>query len=79
MKEALRGRGLLGALFTDDEDAVRIKRLEDTIAGENEAAKAKLELKRINERNTVCYILKKNVAPGVPCPMEGNQNNCGSF
>jgi hypothetical protein len=55
----------LGALFPDDEDAVEITNLEDTVAGENEASKAKLKLKRLNERNTVCYILRNNVAPGL--------------
>ena len=58
LKEALRGRGLLGALFPDDEDAVEITTLEDTGVGDNEASKAKLKLKRVNERNTVCYILR---------------------
>ena len=74
LKEALRGRGLLGALFPDDEDAVEITTLEDTVAGENEASKAKLKLKRLNERNTVCYILRNNVAPGLKStlPYGGN-------
>ena len=47
LKEALRGRELLGALRPDDPEAAKVTALEDTIARENEAAKAKLQLKRI--------------------------------
>ena len=65
LKEALRGRGLLGALFPEDDDASKIKTLEEAVAGDSAAAKAKLELKRMNERNTVSYILKNNVAAGI--------------
>ena len=65
LKEALRGRGLLGALFPKDPDAAKVIDLEDRIAGGDTVAKAKLELKRINAQNTVSYILKNNVAPGL--------------
>ena len=65
LKEALRGRGLLGALFPDDREAAKIMELEKAAAGDSSTAKAKLELKRMNEKNTVVYILKNNVAPGI--------------
>ena len=65
LKEALRGRGLLGALFPEDGEAAKIKVLEEKAAGDSETSKAKLELKRINEKNTVCYFLKNNVAAGI--------------
>ena len=80
LKEALRESGLLGTLFPRDPDAAKVAALEETIAGQDETAKAKLELKRMNTRNTVCYILKNNIAPGLKStlPMEGIQESCGS-
>ena len=65
LKEALRGRGLLGALFPKDPDAAKVIALEDRIVANDSVAKAKLELKKINAQYTVSYILKNNVAPGL--------------